>query len=289
MAVTVSTVQITDTARTTVVIAVWDDYAGARLDEAIASILAQDVPARLLVVDNASAVPVTVAADAELVRTSQRLSLGAARNFGLERVRTPYAMVWDADDTMFPATLGRLEAALDADPALVAYGAAIVEDPTGLRHRWPRAWIARLAARPGLFAVAHSVWSLFPTTGATIMRTQAARDAGGYGSGDSGEDWVLGVSLVFRGRVGWSEQPGRLYRLHRTSVWAGHADVAHQLLHAREVRRRIWSDKEIPSAVRASVPLLALAQYAAIVLHVGVDVRRRIGATRNPDGDAGRR
>src|SRR5258708_39280119 len=105
---------------------------------------------------------------------------------------------------MLPETLARLESALDSERDLVAFGAAIIEDPTGVRHRWPRTWIARLARYPRLFALAHSIWSLYPTTGATIMRTEHARAAGGYSAGDSGEDWVLGVSLAFRGRVGWS-------------------------------------------------------------------------------------
>ena len=57
------------------------------------------------------------------------------------------------------------------------------------------------------------------------MRTELARTAGGYADAESGEDWCLGVSLAFRGRIGWSERPGRVYRLHPRSVWARHMTV----------------------------------------------------------------
>ncbi len=185
-------------------------------------------------------------------------------------MRTPYVIFWDADDEMLPGTLDFLQSEIESDRRLAAFGAAIVEDPSGSRHRWPRHWMPALARWPRLFALTDCVWSLYPSTGSTIMQTELARRAGGYGDAESGEDWCLGVSLAFRGRIGWSERPGRIYSLDEGSVWARHMTARHQLDHARTVRLRIREDSGIPAWARRALPLIALAQYAAIAAHVVV-------------------
>lgn len=268
------------TLRTTVVIPVWDAYVATRLIDAVSSLRTQDAPARIIVVDNASHVAIPVLPGVTTVRSRERLSLGAARNLGLARVSTPYVVFWDADDVMLPGTLASLEEAIEADPRLVAFGEAIVEDPPGRRHRWPRPWIAGLIKRPGLFALLDCVWSLYPTTGATIMRTEAVRAAGGYADSDSGEDWCLGAALAFRGRLGWSERPGRVYHLHHQSVWARHMTVRHQLRHANTLRTRLRDDTGVPEWVRSSLPAIKAAQYTALFSHALVARARRLTGTR---------
>jgi glycosyltransferase involved in cell wall biosynthesis len=251
-----------------VVLAVWDGYVAGLISVALASLRGQDVAVPIVVVDNASDVELPDLPDAQVIRSPRRLSLGAARNLGLDHVRTPYVIFWDADDEMLPGTLGFLQDAIGADQDLVAFGASIVEDVSGSRHRWPRHWMPALARWPKLFALIDCVWSLYPSTGATIMKTESARGAGGYGDAESGEDWCLGVSLAFRGRIGWSERPGRIYSLDEGSVWARHMTARHQLHHARNVRLRIREDSGIPRWARSGLPLIALAQYAAIGAHV---------------------
>lgn len=246
-------------------LAVWGEYAGAPLDAALGTLRAQDVPVRIVLVDNASEAPVAQRPETEIVRSSRRLALGAARNLGIERVTTPFLVMWDADDEMLPGTIAVLERGM-AEPGLAAYGAAILEGPNGPRHRWPRPWIRTLVRRPLLLRIVHSVWSVYPATGATIMRTELVRDAGGYPPTDSGEDWVLGVSLAFRGRLGWTERPGRLYRRHADSVWALRSDPRHLRGHAHEVRRRIREDAAIGGGWRSALPLIAVAQHAAVLL-----------------------
>ena len=245
---------------------VWDAYAGDLLDAALASLREQDVPIRIVVVDNASSVDIPERPGLDIVRSRERLVLGAARNLGLEHVQTPYVVVWDADDLMLPGTLELLEREMRARPGLVACGAAIVEAADRSRHRWPRRWVARLLPRPGLLALVQCVWSVFPSTGATIMRTELVRDCGGYSPTTSGDDWVLGVSLAFRGRFGWTERPGRVYRRDPQSVWARSSDARHLREHARLVRRRIRSDRGIASWARLALPLIAVLQHAAIAL-----------------------
>jgi glycosyltransferase involved in cell wall biosynthesis len=265
---------------TTIVLPVWDDYVGTWLTEALESLQAQDSPARIVIIDNASVVAVPDTPELLVTRTPRRVTLGMARNLGLAEVTTPYVVVWDADDVMLPGTLAFLEAGIRADPRLAAFGTAILEDPSGTRHRWPRRWIAAFTRTPQAFALMNCVWSLYPTTGATIMRTELVRAAGGYSDAESGDDWCLGVLLAFRGRIGWSERPGRLYRIHNRSVWARHMTVRHQLRHAKTIRGRIRSDAGIVRSARVALPLIQLGQYLAILAHAGLDVARRLRPTR---------
>ena len=63
-----------------VVVPVWDGYVRF-LDECVASVRAQEgVAWELIVVDNASSVPIADVPGARTVRSAQRLSTGAARN-----------------------------------------------------------------------------------------------------------------------------------------------------------------------------------------------------------------
>jgi glycosyltransferase involved in cell wall biosynthesis len=269
--------------QTTVVIPVWDDYVSERLEQALQSVRSQQTPPPpVLVVDNASAVRLPPLPGASVVHTGTRLTLGEARNLGLMRVKTPYVIFWDADDVMLEGTLPFLESAISAQSGLAAFAMAVVEDPSGRRHRWPRRWIGQLVRAPRTFALVHAIWSVYPSTGATIIRTGLAQSAGGFGDADSGEDWSLGVSLAFRGRLGWSERAGRLYRVHPGSTRAQHMAPADLVMHGRAVRERIRTDPGVPEWARRSVPLLWLGQRAAIAAHVALkwarEQRRRTRA-----------
>jgi hypothetical protein len=179
---------------------------------------------------------------------------------------------------MLPGTLSFLETAIRSDRRLGGFATAVIEHPSGKRHRWPRCWIALLVRVPRLLAFVDCVWSVFPTTGASIMRADLVRSAGGYGDHDSGEDWYLGVSLAFRGRIGWSERPGRVYRVHEQSNWARHAtDVRYQLQHARVVRERVRTDPGVAQWAKTALPAIRLLQYLAVAVHLVVAFGR--GAT----------
>lgn len=254
--------------------------------KALESITSQDRISRLLIVDNASAVPLPEFPAAAVVRSPERITLGAARNLGLAEVRTANVIFWDADDLMEPGTLRFLEDQLAEDPRKVAFGAAIIEEPSGQRHRWPRPWIAHLLTHPRLFAVVNSVWSMFPTTGATIMRTDKVRASGGYSDADSGDDWCLGASLAFRGRLGWSERPGRRYLQHEGSIWDTYGSPRHQLAHSADVRRRLGSDRYLPRWLRGALPVVAMAQWSAVAAHTLVAEFRQLAETRRARGAA---
>ena len=256
------------------VIPAWGAYAGTPLEEALASLREQDEPARMIVVDNASDEPLGSVGDAELVRTPERLTVGAARNLGLERVTSPFVLFWDADDLMLPGTIAFLHERIRRSPDLVAVAAGVIEGESARRHRWPPRWSARLAGHPHLFAVGHAVWSLFPSTGSTIMRTEAVRSAGGYATDiEAGGDWVLGASLAFRGRVELLERPGRVYRRLGGSLWEENRAPARQLARAAAVRERLRSDPAIPAWARASTFALRFL-HPAVLLGLAPVARR---------------
>ena len=257
-----------------VVIPAWGAYAGAPLQEALASIREQDMPARVIVVDNASDEPLGSVGGAELVSSPRRLTVGGARNLGLEGVRTPYVLFWDADDLMLPGTIGFLSERIRSRPEVVAVAAGVIEGESARRHRWPPLWSARLARHPRVFAAAHAVWSLFPSTGATLMRTDAVRGAGGYATEvEAGGDWVLGASLAFRGRVELLERPGRVYRRLGGSLWQENRAPARQLARAAAVRERLRADPAIPGWARASTLALKIL-HPAVLLGLAPVARR---------------
>ena len=271
---------------TTVVIPVWDRYVDARLTEAVASVAGQDRQSRIIVVDNASSVVLPAFDGVTAIRSDQRLSLGRARNLGLAEVTTPNVIFWDADDRMPPGTIGFLEDQLAADSGLIAFGAAIIDEPSGVRHRWPRRWIAKVVPYPLVFAVINAVWSMYPTTGSTIMRTSNVIDAGGYSDAEGGEDWGMGAALTFRGRVGWSERPSRHYLQHEGSRWDTYGTARHQLAYAAAVRERLDADPSVPKLMRRALPLVALAQWSAVGAHLAAAELRRLGSRGAPTATA---
>lgn len=247
----------------TVVIPVWDAYV-EYLDDALSSVASQAPAPVILLVDNVSRVPLGDRGGAQIIRAPKRISLGQARSLGLAHVETEFVLFWDADDTMPPNTLSLLLARIRADHRLKLVATRIVEDD-GRPHPWPRRFTHHLASVPKLFAVLHSINSFVPTIGA-LMRTAAVRDAGGFPDVQTGDDWVLGVALSFRGRLDVLPQTGRVYRQHGNSVWATRQTRQHLLEHAREVRRWIAADPEAPRYMRRSLPLIATAQWCVISL-----------------------
>jgi glycosyltransferase involved in cell wall biosynthesis len=265
--------------RVTVVIPVWDGYVGEGLLAAVAGVQSQAPPVELIVVDNASQVPLPALARAEILRLDRRRSTGAARNAALERLRTPYVVFLDADDAMLPGALSALAEGLDADDNRAAYVLSIIDGVTGTRHRSPRRLARALSGFPPLFAIANTVWSLLPTQGATIMRAEDLRACGGYSDSNRGEDWVLATSLAFRGRVSFDRRPGLCYRRRPDSPGAVALGGAALVQSARRVRTRLRDDPAIPRWARSALPVIAVAQWAAarIAYPLYRSVRRRLG------------
>jgi glycosyltransferase involved in cell wall biosynthesis len=250
-------------ARVTVVIPAWSAYAGPDLVDAVASVRAQRIPVELVLVDNASEIPLPALEGAQLMRLEQRQSTGAARNAALECLRTPYVVFLDADDVLLDGALAALVDGLDGHAGHAAYTLSIIDRVTGRRYRSPRRVARALAHTPRLFALVNTTWSLLPTQGCTIMRASDVRACGGYGDSDRGEDWVLAVSLTFRGAVAFDRRPGLLYRRRPDSPGALGLGAGVLLDNARRVRMRIRDDPGIPGWVRILLPVIATAQLLA--------------------------
>jgi glycosyltransferase involved in cell wall biosynthesis len=246
-------------------------------------VLAQSAGADLLVVDNASSVPIPTVTGARIVRTSKRVTVGASRNLGLAEVDTPFVVFLDADDLLLEGALDAMLRAAASCPDAVAWVLGIVDGATGRLHRSPRK-IARVLARsPSLFAIANAGWSLMPTQGATLLRVELLREVGGYDNSErGGDDWPLCAAIAFRGRVAFESFPALMYR-HRPNSPGGDAfpsDLVRR--NARRVQVRLHAQPSVP---RWFLWILPVLQLAAIEI-----VRPVVKAARRARGlSAGRR
>jgi glycosyltransferase involved in cell wall biosynthesis len=247
----------------TVVIPVWDDYVEF-LPDAVDSVRRDAPGVPIVVVDNASQVPVPRLAGTAVVEASGRLSIGGVRNLGLAQVETEYVVMLDADDKVLPGTLEFLWERLEADPSLAVCASSIVEGDTGKRHRTPRRFVPHLSRWRRTFAFAHCVWSLYPIQGCSMLRTAPARESGGYADANWGDDWVLAVSLAFRGRIQVSERLSLYYRHTPDSVWRRGHPARELVASAGLVRARLRSDSAVPSWARALLPLIHVLQLFAV-------------------------
>jgi glycosyltransferase involved in cell wall biosynthesis len=255
-------------AAVTVVIPVWDNYVEF-LGDAVESVRRYAPQAPVVVVDNASSRPLPELEGCEVVHSPRRLSAGAARNLGLERVATDYVVFLDADDMLLEGTLEFLHGRIAAIASLAMCTCSILDGATGERFRAPRRFVPRLARRPRTFALADSIWTMLPIQGCAIMRTAQVREAGGYAEGDAGrgEDWALAVSLAWRGRVEVSERLGLYYRPPGGPLRRGRGRTPAELrASTSRVRERMRRDPAVPGWARLTLPVIALLHLAAIYL-----------------------
>jgi hypothetical protein len=99
-----------------------------------------------------------------------------------------------------------------------------------------------------------------------VLRTAQVRDASGYPDAHLGDDWVLAVSLAWRGRVVVSQRLGRYYRNTEDSI-AGRPWTSRELRsNARLVRQRMRLDPAVPAWARLLLPVIAAIQLGLIQL-----------------------
>ena len=249
----------------TVVVPVWDRYVEF-LADAVESVRRNAPRAPIVVVDNASSRAVPELEGCTVVRSPRRLSVGAARNLGLHQVATEYVIFLDADDLLLDGAIEFLHRRIAADASLAVSVTSILEGETGKRHRTPRRFVPMLARWPWALALANSVWLLLPTQGCAILRTGQVRDAGGYADVDCGEDWVLAVSLAFRGRAEVSQRFGLCYRPTPGSLWPRPLQPRELWASAERFRTRLREDPYVPHLAHALLPAIAALQLVAIHL-----------------------
>jgi glycosyltransferase involved in cell wall biosynthesis len=252
----------------TVVIPVWDEYVHV-LARAVDSVLAQPIRVALLVIDNASDLPLPLLPDGVAVcRLPRRVTVGSARNTGLGLVSTELAMFLDADDLLAPGTLPALLSPMAEEPSTVAVCGRVlaVNERTGasLRLDFPSQRTRALARVPVLLALHAAVVNRLPTTGCLLVRVAAARDAGGFGDSDYAEDWPLNLGLSFRGRIRFVDHDGRVFRPHARSLRSRLRTRAEVDDAFARVRERIRTDPRAPRVLRLSLPVLRLLHGGAV-------------------------
>jgi glycosyltransferase involved in cell wall biosynthesis len=250
-------------AAVTVVIPVWDRYVDF-LPDAVESVRRNAADAPIVVVENASSNPLPELEGCEIVHAPTRLSAGAARNLGLDRVETEFVVFLDADDMLLAGTLEYLNDQIARRPQSAIAATHILDGETGERHRGPRRFVPALGRAPRILALADCVWSLVPIQGCAILRAEQVRDAGGYADADSGEDWVLAMSLLWRGGAAISPRLGLLYRAPKHPLRRSARTAAELRASGRRVRERLRSDPAVPAWARGLVPAIAALQLAAI-------------------------
>ena len=205
---------------------------GAYLEEAIASLESQEGgPPRVVVIDDGSTDAATLDVldrldgRAEVVRQENQ-GAAAARNAGLARVQTPFAMNLDADDRLAPGSLLELKAALAEHPdAGYAYGyIEFFGDQQGVMRMPP--------FDPWRLLFRHVVG---PTA---LMRRELVRDVGGYDPTYAHyEDWEIWLKAL---AAGWDgvlvPRSVLLYRKHGTSKYD--ADRAAYRIYFRRLRTK---------------------------------------------------
>jgi Predicted glycosyltransferases len=171
------------------------------LSRSLSRLVALPDKPRIIVVDNGSTDDTaecvqTQFTEVEFVRSPANLG-AAGRNLGVQRVTTPYVAFSDDDTWWSPGSLSKAADMLDAHPHIAVLVARIL---VGVEERPDPASMAMsgspLERIPGIGPLLVGFMA-----GASVMRTQAFRDAGGYWSGFfiGGEESLLAMDILDSG------------------------------------------------------------------------------------------
>ena len=242
--------------------------AGRHLSEAVASVLAQDADAEILVQDDAS----TDGAVDQLARLREprvhicreRRRLGAAttRTHLIDRARGRYVAFLDADDVLIEGSLARRRRALEDHPsAVLVHGWFELVDQDGRRlPDWPPPFEAAQVLSPGA-ALHELLVSNFVTTSTSMARREALLRVGCFRAsiGPSSTDWDMWLRLAETGDVVYLPERLARYRQHDATISAS----------TRQTGARLRSDIRVVRAAlsrgrrRAQAALVAKALVQA--------------------------
>lgn len=233
---------------------------GPTLGEAVRSVQAQSRVDELVVVDDGSTDPYTLAAFDALEREGVRVvhrtngGLGVARMTGVQATSADYVFCLDADDRLCPGTPSALGAALDEDPGLaLAWGDYVLFGE--------RSW--RQLTAPTLDPWQIRYQNDMPAS--VLIRRSALLSAGGWQLRGGYEDWDLLMGLAERGARG-RRVPivAYEYRQHGPRMLGEsatrHGEI-HSTLRARHPalfagRKEAWRNSEAPLSLRLALPAI---------------------------------
>lgn len=242
------------------------------LQQCVNSVRAQAEPSEILIVDNMSDTPVEPLPGVQMLRLDERVSVGEARNRGLQAVTTPYVMFMDADDVLLPGAIGTLRGLLETTPGASLAAGRIVDwiPETGFRRQkpWPSGLQHKLTRFPKVYRIANLLRNMTPVTGCAVMKTELAKMTAGFPD-STAEDWTFGMHMSFLGRVVMTKKDVKLYRwrvdgLSKQAVW----DVK-ALIEARQVTRRAAIASEfVPQWIKSFSMLVALIHLLELPFHI---------------------
>ncbi len=201
------------------------------LGPTIESVLRQTVADLALVVvldrctDDSLRVARSYAADPRVVIVEAEAGgVSAARNIGLERIRSPYVVFLDGDDLLAEDALEAFLQGFSANPGAVAVvGAHSKIDESGALIEGETA-ADRPAFGPGDPLAQLLARNTIVNGGAIAIRSTKAREAGGYDPAIAiAEDWDFWCRLALRGAfVTLGQRPVLFYRQRRKSAFTQH-------------------------------------------------------------------
>ena len=231
---------------------------GPTVREAVASVLEQDVPVELLVIDDGSPDPGTVAvldalrAEGVRVLRQENAGLGGARMAGVAHTSAPLILPLDCDDVLLPGAVAHLTALLDAHPdAVVAWG--------GYRRFGHEHTVQPLA--PTLDAWQLTYMNELPAT--ALIRRAAITQTPGWRLRGNYEDWDFWLTLVERGYTGVGT-PRLTFGYRRIGTGMLHGAQAQHEEHYERLRdlhaglfaqrRQLWRRSSAPWLLRLTLP-----------------------------------
>lgn len=255
----------------TVVIPFWNlDLAVLRA--CVDSVRAQSEPCEILVVDNKSDVPIPAMDGVQVLRLTERVSIGKARTLGLQSVSTRYLMFMDADDVLLPGAIRHLHRLIESKKGVGIAAGGIVDWITETNYRrykpWPSKlehWISRM---PRLFRFCNAIRNMTPVTGCALVDTEMAKRTLGFPD-TTAEEWAFSTSMSFRGSLLLSREPVKLYRwradgLSKQAIrdWKALYDAR------RSTRNVIRTDELAPRWMKRMLPLFLLLHMLELPFHV---------------------
>jgi glycosyltransferase involved in cell wall biosynthesis len=190
------------TPRIAVVIPCFDD--GEFVREAVDSVRDDTETVELVVVDDASEDPATIAAvdglsaeGVRVVRHERNRGLSAARMTGVRATGAPYVFPLDSDDLAYPGALSAMADRLDANPRLaLAFGDYL--------EFGDRELVRAVPEKVDPYRIAYT--NEYP--GFALFRRVALERVGGWSAAGLYEDWDLWMTIAEEGLEAAPWDPG---------------------------------------------------------------------------------